>query len=169
MKDMKLSSHGCSYHIVVLFIYLYCLRGVKRGKRKDQLLGLMSRLLLLYREWSKGKPDVIKLSLCAGVRKRIEPQVFIVPNLIICLYKRLFPRLEPVTSWSHGKNVVSYFKVHLPYRKLSIKKKQKNSRLLIAIIMCLSKEKAKRTWGDDPTQETSGFQWLNAITLNKWE
>lgn len=35
--------------------------------------------------------------------------------------------------------------------------------------MCLSKETAKRNYREDPTQKTSGFQWLNAIALEKWE
>nr|XP_033508317.1 uncharacterized protein LOC117273294 [Nicotiana tomentosiformis] len=44
------------------------------------------------------------------VRGRAEPQGSIIRSLTLHFCKRLFPRLEPVTAWSHGNNFTSYAK-----------------------------------------------------------
>ncbi|KAK4725291.1 hypothetical protein R3W88_028070 [Solanum pinnatisectum] len=36
-----------------------------------------------------------------GVQRRAGPQGSVVKSLTLHFYKKLFPQLEPVTSWSH--------------------------------------------------------------------
>jgi len=48
-----------------------------------------------------------------GFREKAGPQESILRSMILHFCKRLFPRLEPVISWSHGSSFTSYAKVPL--------------------------------------------------------
>ena len=69
---------------------------------------------LLYK---KGQLGAIKLLPYAGSRGRVGPLGSIVCSLTLYFYKRLFPRLELVTSWSQGSN--SYRCAKAPLHLLS--------------------------------------------------
>ncbi|PHT37847.1 hypothetical protein CQW23_21420 [Capsicum baccatum] len=54
-----------------------------------------------------------KATAMRGIRGRVPPQGCIVLNLTLHFCQRLFPRLEPVNSWSHDTNFTSYSKAPL--------------------------------------------------------
>ncbi|KAK4358881.1 hypothetical protein RND71_021110 [Anisodus tanguticus] len=63
----------------------------------------------------KGAARCIKLPLCAGSAEGPDHKVLynIVCRLTLHFCRRLFPRLEPMTFWSHGSNFTGYSKAPL--------------------------------------------------------
>lgn len=91
----------------------------------------------------KRQPGALKLPLCAGPG-RAEPQWLIACSLTLQLCKSLFPWLESMTSWSHGKSLTSNAKAPLP---TTTNKKKKNWR--------------KRGWG-----RRTELIWLDFSTFS---
>ncbi|KAF3621774.1 hypothetical protein FXO37_32609 [Capsicum annuum] len=91
------------------------LKSLSREERKRQQLAVADVIK---------NADVVLTTLTGALTKKLDGlsfDVIIIDEAAqaleiacwIALLKRLFPRLEPVTSWSHGSNFTSYFKARL--------------------------------------------------------
>ncbi|KAF3660740.1 hypothetical protein FXO38_12053, partial [Capsicum annuum] len=93
----------------------------------------------------KGSP-VHKVTAMRGVRGRAPPQGCIVRSLTLHFCQRLFPRLEPLTSWSYDNNFTSYSKAPLHFTSLENLEIQENYRPKIMELLNLPLHGGTLTW-----------------------
>ncbi|KAF3627626.1 hypothetical protein FXO37_29775 [Capsicum annuum] len=91
-----------------------------RNRKREFPLRTFSGSTTLKLTMYKRQPNALKLPLCPGSGERSHHQsVLYTYAALPCISARdyfqegLFPRLEPVTSWSHGNNFTGYSKAPL--------------------------------------------------------